>query len=104
MISPPLYALHVDGVGEYAMRRQDGTRCLFLFTNKRTISDFVELMERPEHKEFTAIPFDSVSAIVGLLFEIRSHTQMVAIDPVAYCEFTPVEIDRVIAELQAGQD
>ena len=96
------YVLHVDGVGEYAMRHENGMRCMFVFASKRTISNFVELMELPKHKQFTAVPFES-SAIVGFLSEIRPHTQMVAIDPVAHCEFTPIEIDDFIAGLQAGQ-
>ena len=85
------YVLHVDGIGEYAMRNEDGIRCLFLFTSRDTITRFVELIELPEHKNYTAVEFD-LPKIIGFLQDIRSHTPAIAIDPVANCEFTPVAI------------
>jgi len=97
LLIPPIYVLHVDGVGEYAMRREDGTRCMFVFTSKDTIAQFVELMERPEHKDFTAIPLDTSQLITTFLSEIKQHTQMIAVDPPANCEFAPVAIDDLIA-------
>lgn len=65
---------------------------MFVFTSKQRISDFVELMELPEHKEFTAIPFDTAS-LVDFLSEIQLHTQAVAVDPRANCEFTPLAVN-----------
>jgi hypothetical protein len=86
------YILHVDGFGDYAMRHENGIRCIFVFTSKQTVSDFVELMEMPEHNEYTAISFDTAS-LVGFLSEIRPHTKAVAVDPHANCEFTPLAVD-----------
>jgi len=85
------YVLHVDGVGEYAMRNADGTRCLFLFTTEQSVSRFVELMELPKQKSFTAMSFD-LKQIAEMLLSVLDHTQAIAIDPVADCEFTPVRI------------
>lgn len=95
------YILHVDGVGEYAMRHENGTRCMFVFTSEQTISDFVELMEMPKHKQFSAIPFDT-NSLIGFLREIRAQTQTVAIDPRANCEFAPVAVDDFINAINAA--
>ena len=84
------YVLHVDGVGEYTMRRQDGARCLFVFTSEKTVSDFVELMERPEHKDFTAISF-TLHQMIGLLTDMLPRVQMIAIDPPANLSFLPLQ-------------
>jgi hypothetical protein len=75
---------------------------MVVFTSKQTVTDFVELMEMPEHKEFTAIAFDTAS-LVGFLSEIRPHTQAVAIDPPADCEFEPRAIDDFLDAIRRDQ-
>ena len=79
------------------MRHADGSRCMFVFTSKDRITRFVELMERPDHKDFTAIPLESTDIISNFLREIKQHTQMIAVDPVANCEFAPVAIADLVA-------
>lgn len=82
------------------MHHEDGTRCMFVFTSKQTISDFVELMEMPRHKQFSAIPFET-NSLLGFLREIGGQVEAIALDPLAYCEFTPVAIDDFVSTLNA---
>ena len=93
------YVLHVDGVGEFAMKNSQGGRCLFLFTSQQAVTVFVERMELPTHKEFTAIPFDAES-LARLLSEPIPGTQMVAIDPPSKFEFTPMNVNEFLNRLR----
>jgi hypothetical protein len=98
---PKFYLLHADGVGEYAMRRGDGARCLFVFTGRKTICDFIERMEQPEHKAFTAVDFDSAQ-LLGLLREVLPQNRFVAVNPVANCQFSPIEMQDFVRALGAS--
>lgn len=100
---PPIYVLHADGVGEFAMRNESGNRCMFVFTSRDSVIRFCELMERPNHTELTAIELDSAELILTFLREIKQTTELIAIDPVANCEFTPVAVDDFI-HLQLSDD
>jgi len=95
----PYYVLHVDGIGEYGARSEKGDRCLFIFTSRKAVSDFVELMELPEHKHFTAVSFDAGS-LVELLVGARPIVRQVAIDPATKFEFAPVQLDDFLDRLR----
>ena len=85
------------------MKRADGVRCLFIFTGKQSISQFVELMERPQHSDFTAVPFDRES-LIDFLSDTRLMNNMVAIDPVADCEFSPIEVGQFINSIRRASN
>lgn len=83
------YVLHVDGVGDYGMTSDSGLHCLFLFTSKHAISGFVDRMEMPDHKAFTAIDFD-LRQVADLLSDTAGIVHSIAFDPESDCDFTPV--------------
>lgn len=92
------YILRVDGVGECAIQNEDGTQCLFLFTTRETIGDFIEATKPPKGKKLCATPLDTDSLVL-LLTDVRDDVQTIAIDPPTNCEFAPMTVDEFLASL-----
>ena len=104
MVEPPLFALHVVGIGEFAVKNDDGERCLFLFCAPESISEFVEnefVQAGSHYKEFAAIPFESLEMISQFLSDIQATTKFIAFDPLSSGQFTPRPVCDVLRELQA---
>ena len=93
------YILRVDGVGEYGARHESGAWCLFVFASEKTISDFVERKEMPEHKRYTSVAFE-IGLLIDFLSTSRATVQAVAVDPPTDFEFVPVAFDDFLDHLR----
>lgn len=85
------YLLRVDGIGEYAMGDGEGNHCLFAFSGRETVTEFVGRMELPTHLNFIAISYD-IPSFTALLRDILPRFGLIAIDPISKFEFAPVHM------------
>lgn len=94
------YLLNVDGLGEYAMKNEDGERCLFVFTSQEAVTKFVDLMELPEHTEFIALQLPA-REFADRLDAIIDSNPMIALDPETDCDFRPILTQHLLDALAA---
>ena len=91
------FVLHVDGVGEYAMKNEDGQRCMLLFSTQAAVVNFVERMEMPTYKSWTALEV-SPDNVVPFLDELQKSTPLIAFDPNFNDELSPVRIADILRD------
>ena len=91
------FVLHVDGVGEYAMKNEDGQRCMLLFSTQAAVVNFVERMEMPTYKSWTALEI-SPDNVVPFLDELQKSTPLIAFDPNFNDELSPFRISDILRD------
>ena len=88
------YLVDVDGGGWYCQRRErDGARCLFVFTDPIMMTNCFSSFSTPPGKELTASNPIPVRDFAGMLGEMRSTVQWVAIDAIDKDKFSAIAID-----------
>jgi hypothetical protein len=94
----PLYVLDVDGAGEYRMRREDGERCLLLFSTKAAADEFIARREMPTQESVSPVALETADSVRELLVAYRPSTRFVALDPPTDFELSTVfQIDDLLS-------